>query len=219
MRPFKFINLIIITLLGIVGEIQAKPDSLSFICNELLGRPTNNSITINACSNKAVDVYYEYGTDSLNYSKQTAVQSVADSVPFVFKIENLQANTKYYYRMKYKAAGSSEYIARPSYGFYTQRPEGSNFKFAIEADPHLDTNSLPASFALTLNNILNVSPDFMIDLGDTFMSEKLPNKTQSEITKRHLLLRSYFDLVCHSVPLYLVIGNHEGEWGKFHSKH
>ena len=31
---------------------------------------------------------------------------------------------------------------------------------------------------------------------------------------RVLLLRSYYDLICHSTPLYLVLGNHGGEWGR-----
>ena len=192
-------------------KIASEP--LAFICNELLGRPTANSITIHACANKALDVYYEYGTDSLNYSNQTEVKNTMDSVPFVYEIQGLAPNTKYFYRLKYRLAGSGDYIARASHSFRTQRASGNSFSFAIEADPHLDTNSTPASLALTFNNIFGKEPDFMLDLGDTFMSEKLPNKSQSEITKRHLLLRSYFDLVCHSVPLYLVLGNHEGEAG------
>ena len=53
----------------------------------------------------------------------------------------------------------------------------------------------------------------MFDLGDTFMSEKLQNPTQDSITIRHLYLRTFFDSICHSIPLYLVIGNHEGELG------
>ena len=45
------------------------------------------------------------------------------------------------------------------------------------------------------------------------MSEKLSKPTQDSITIRHLLLRSYFETICHSMPLYLAIGNHEGELG------
>ena len=42
----------------------------------------------------------------------------------------------------------------------------------------------------------------------------LPSKRIRIWTKpRHLLLRTYYDAICHSVPLYLVIGNHEGENG------
>jgi hypothetical protein len=188
-------------------------DTLTFYCNELLGRPTANSITVHACANKNMDVYYEFGTDSISYTSQTTTQSTLDSIPFIAVLKNLNPNTQYYYRMRYRVTGLTDFSARPSHTFHTQRSSGSNFTFAVEADPHLDTNSTPASYVLSLQNILAQKPDFLFDLGDTFMSEKLTSKTQPEITRRHLLLRSYFDLTCHSIPLFLVIGNHEGESG------
>ena len=187
--------------------------SQTFKCGELLGRPTDNSVTINACADKTLDVYYEYGTDSMSYVNQTTQANCPANVPFVFKIENLKPNTRYFYRMKYRETGTNNYLIRSSHTFHTQRTNGSTFTFAIEADPHLDANSNPASYALTLKNILLNQPDFMFDLGDNFMSEKLKKPTQDSITIRHQLLRQYYDIACHSVPLYLVIGNHEGELG------
>jgi hypothetical protein len=55
---------------------------------------------------------------------------------------------------------------------------------------------------------------FLIDLGDTFMSEKVSNAKYDDIVGRYLELRSYFSLISHSVPLFLVIGNHDGEQGR-----
>ncbi|MCE1188673.1 MAG: metallophosphoesterase [Ignavibacteria bacterium] len=188
-------------------------DTIRFICNELLCRPTAGSITINACTNKAVEYFYEYGTDSINYLHQTIAKVSSDSIPFTIKIDDLKANTKYFYRMKYRVPGSSTFLARYSHWFQTQRPSGTSFTFAVEADPHMDTNSLAAVYVQTLQNMLVKQPDFLIDLGDTFMSEKLPVITQNEIVKRHFLLRSFFDITCHSVPLFLVQGNHDGELG------
>lgn len=203
-----FLTAIILFLLPVLCSAQVQ-----FICNELLGRPTNTSVTIHACANKDVDVYYEYGTDSLNYLKQTGITSCADSIPSVLVINNLIPDTKYYYRMRYRQSGTTNFLARTSHSFHTQRSSGRTFTFAIQADPHLDDNSNPIVYTQTLQNILLENPDFLLDLGDTFMSEKLQKKTQDSITIRHLLLRSYFDLICHSIPLYLVIGNHEGELG------
>jgi hypothetical protein len=193
--------------------ININIDSVNFFCQELLGRPTTNSITINACTNKSLNVYYEYGTDSTNYLNQTSVITTLDSIPFNVKISSLNPNTQYFYRMRYRLVGTITYLTRNSHTFRTARQLGSTFKFAIEADPHMDTNSLPAVYTLTLQNILSVKPDFLIDLGDTFMSEKLLVQNPVTIRDRHLLLRSYFDIICHSIPLFLVLGNHEGELG------
>ncbi len=213
----KSIFLLVVFLLTPFISVAAgnigKTDTLHFICSELLGRPTATSITINTCTDKAIDLYYEYGLDSLSYNNQTNVKTTVDSIPVVFTIENLLANKKYFYRMKYREVGMSAFIPRNSHSFHTARPKGNTFTFAIEADPHLDTNSNPAVYAVTLQNIASKNPDFLLDLGDTFMSEKLPVQSQLEITKRHLLLRSYFDIACHSIPLFLVQGNHDGELG------
>ena len=56
-------------------------------------------------------------------------------------------------------------------------------------------------------------PDFIIDLGDTFMSDKVRPETYEIVEQRYLLQRSFFGLLCHSVPLFLVLGNHDGEAG------
>lgn len=188
-------------------------DTVKFICSELLGRPTNNSITINLCADKDLDVYVQYGTQKTVYTNQTSTSPYTNNVPFNIIINNLQPGTTYFYRVRYRITGTANFLARVERSFKTAKMKGTQFTFAIEADPHLDSNTNPDLYKLTLANILNNNPDFLLDLGDTFMSEKIQNKTQDSITIRHLLLRSYFDLVCHSAPLYLVSGNHEGECG------
>ena len=192
--------------------ILVPPTNLTF--SEILGRPTNNTITMNALFGQPTDVYWEWGTASGSYNLKTNTANATKDVPLETIFNNLSANTKYYYRIRYRLGGTtSNFLTGPEHTFQTARPPGTPFVFAVEADPHLDTNSDTASYSLTLKNIMAKNPDFLIDLGDTFMSEKLTNKTQDEITQRHLLLRSYFDNICHSIPLYLVIGNHEGEMG------
>lgn len=192
-------------------------DTLIIYCQELLSRIEASSVTVNICANKALEVYYEYGTDSLNYQKQTIIYTAADSIPLVVKITDLLPNTRYYYRMRYRETGSPVFLTRFSHTFHTQKPRGTSFTFAVEADPHMDTNSVGAVYAQTLKNILSKNPDFLLDLGDTFMSEKLPVQNITTIRERHLLLRSYFDIACHSTPLFLILGNHEGELGWRHN--
>jgi len=161
------------------------------------------------------EVYWEYGKVPQTYTSVSETFIAEKDNPAVIRLENLTANSEYYYRIKYRVSGSTdEFFTGSEHTFQTCRPAGSAFKFAMEADPHLDANSDTAAYALTLKNIEGADPDFLIDLGDTFMSEKqTPPVTQSVVTFRHLLMRSYFDRICHSIPLYLVLGNHEGELG------
>lgn len=75
----------------------------------------------------------------------------------------------------------------------------------------------PEAFKLSLAKMLADKPDFMFDLGDTFFIDRflrLGPITAEQINGRVQLLRSCFDLINHSVPLFLVMGNHEGEWGR-----
>lgn len=67
-------------------------------------------------------------------------------------------------------------------------------------------------YQTTLDNIAAESPDFHIDLGDTFMGEKLA-KTEETTIRRYLEDRGLFARIGGSVPLFLVNGNHEGECG------
>lgn len=97
--------------------------------------------------------------------------------------------------------------------FSTARPPGATFSFAVQADPHLDENSSPVVYSNTLCNIAQARPDFLIDLGDASMVDKLPQKTDEAFTLRNLLMRNWYAQVAHSVPLFMVHGNHDGELG------
>lgn len=88
----------------------------------------------------------------------------------------------------------------------------NQFSFAVEADPHMDGQSDSQIYKRTLQNIIASKPSFLIDLGDIFMIDKLTDKSQANIIDRYTLFKGYYDLL-GSIPLYLVIGNHDGEAG------
>jgi hypothetical protein len=185
---------------------------------ELLGRPTNNSITIQAFFDTDVDVAIRYGTSSGNYSSQTSWTNVLANNPAEVVLTGLSSNTKYYYRMLYRLPNASTFSTRPEYSFQTQRPVGSTYKYIVQADPHMDEQSNIPLYQLCLQNQLEDNPDFMIDLGDFLMTDKLKNLTTNSIPHdtipfRCKLLRSNYERICHSVPLYIALGNHEGESG------
>jgi hypothetical protein len=69
---------------------------------------------------------------------------------------------------------------------------------------------------VALANVLASRPDFHIDLGDTFHCESYVTRDvldADEAVDRHLVQRRFFDLLCHSAPLFVALGNHEGEQG------
>ena len=185
--------------------------------SELLGRPTDNSITIKMFFADTVDVYAEYGTSTGVYTNQTGTQTFVADSPVVIVISGLQADTKYFYRVQCKHTGSANFNARPEFSFHTQRSAGSTYTFVVQADPQLDSNSDTALYRLCLQNQLDDAPDFMIDLGDFLMTDKLKDNTNQiphdTIPYRCHLFRSYYETGCHSVPLFIALGNHEGEAG------
>ena len=192
-------------------------DDPLLVAQELLGRPTDTAVTVNAAAVKDLEAYYEYGTDPGSYSGRTASIRLPAGEPVQALIGDLEPNSRYHYRMRYREPGSEGYEARAERSFHTARPPGSSFTFVVEFDPHMMETNDPEAFKLSLAKMLADNPDFMLDLGDTFFIDRylrLGPITSEQITDRVQLLRSYFDLINHSVPLFLVNGNHEGEWGR-----
>jgi hypothetical protein len=87
----------------------------------------------------------------------------------------------------------------------------------MQADSHLDENANPQAYEATLRNIAAGTPDFFIDLGDTFMTDKRRSDFKKAFPQ-YLAQRYYFGLVCHSAPLFMVLGNHDGESGWRHNR-
>ena len=187
---------------------------------EILGRPTNNSITIQAFFDTAGEISIQYGTTSGTYLNQTPWQSFVANEPAEVLISGLSSDTKFYYRMRYRRIGATTFTTRTEHSFQTQRPIGSTFTFVVQADPHMDEQSSIPVYERCLQNQLEDNPDFMIDLGDFLMTDKLkrtnvtPNIIPHDtIPYRCKLLRSKYETICHTVPLFIALGNHEGESG------
>ncbi len=184
---------------------------------EILGRPTDKSIVVQAFFDVPTEVCVQYGTVSGQYTAQTAWKSVPAQEQAEVLVEGLKANTNYFYRLCYRKTGTTTVLNRPEHSFTTQRALGSKFSFVVQADPHLDEQSDSALYRLCLKNQLADAPDFMVDLGDFLMSDKLKNAagklTHDTVIYRSHLMRSYYETSCHSVPLFIALGNHEGEAG------
>ena len=202
-------------VLLLISVFCAHAQSLKY--TELLGRPTDKSITVQVFFNSPAEVCAQFGTAPGVYPGQTSWQQFAAGQPAEIIMDNLNPNTKYFYRLCYREPGSGSITFRPEYSFTTQRTPGNSFTFTVEADPHLDEQSDSAIYKLCLQNQLADKPDFMVDLGDFLMSDKLKNKagkiTRDTVVYRSNLFRSYYDNIGHTVPVFIALGNHEGESG------
>lgn len=186
----------------------------------LLGQPTDRSVTVNIRSDTALEIYFEYGVKSAVYTAQTksALNASDPHAPGFFVLQSvmsgLQPDTQYYYRMDYRATGSTgAFTPGTEYSFHTQRPPGSTFVFCMQGDSHPErANSMFNSnlYIQTLTAVSKEHPDFFITSGDDFSVDNLPTPyTQAAVTGRYTLQLPYFDVFARSTPLFLGTGNHE----------
>jgi len=189
------------------------PDLEPFRQGIILGRPTDTSVTAHITADEGMDCFIEYGADPNRFAHQTRVLSMPSGDANIFILDDLDPNTQYSYRFWRCPPDSNDFQMSYSGSFHTQRSAGTLFTFIVQADSHLDEQSVAELYKTTLTNELSDNPDFIIDLGDTFMSDKVRPETYEAVEQRYRLQRSYFSLLCHSVPLFLVLGNHDGETG------
>ena len=185
----------------------------TFTGTELLARPTDQSMTISVVSSSSLDAYIEYGITSGIYTDATSQVTQTANQPIVIELTGLTADTKYYYRLRYRTSGSGgAFSSRPEYFFHTQRPEGSTFKFDITSDSHVNIMLGNLAFwTQTLNNIKLDNPDFLLDLGDTFAMDGVTTASTADANYLYQRTASTLGLISPSVPIYVVNGNHEQE--------
>jgi uncharacterized protein (TIGR03437 family) len=212
----KIVSLLAPCVLALAGLPAAAQTGLTTI----LGQPTDRSITINTRADSALEIYFEYGLKPAAYSAQTAARAAtADpyaSGYFVLQtvLNGLAADTRYYYRMRFRTAGSgAAYSAGAENTFHTQRLPGSSFVFCVQGDSHPERAKTMFDAGLyrqTLAAAAAEQPDFYITSGDDFSAEGVATPyTQSAISGRYTLQLPYLDLVGRSAPVFLGTGNHE----------
>ena len=166
------------------------------IHEEMLGRPTNESITLQIIFLEVAEVAIQYGLSPTNHTSQSPWKIYQANEPAEIILNNLLANSTYYYRVIHRKPGENIILTRKQGQFVTQRPKGTPFSFVIQADPHLDEQSDSAVYKRCLLNQLEDKPDFMVDLGDVLMSDKLKNAsniiTRDTIAFRAKLMRDYY---------------------------
>ncbi len=164
------------------------------------------------------EYYIEYGLQPGIYSDRTVNFMHKANIPDEIDLIDLVADTTYHYRIQHRISGGL-FQATPEYFFHTQRARGSSFTFTIEADEHLyDKKGVKSMYQVTLDNQAADKPDFMLSLGDIFGDDHNPFTISSnDLDLLHKNYRPFLGSVCHSIPFYVCLGNHEGENDYYYS--
>ena len=220
-RPALVLALALLICLAALA-VSASADTATPAFNTVLGRPTDASVTANIIPDAAGEAYLEYGPSSGQYTTgQTSHFSCVSGQPAEVVMNGLSGDTRYYYRLQFKATGSNDWAAGAEHAFRTQRAPGDTFTFTIVADSHLgqyggQTDFQKSMYQQTLLNVKNEDPDFHIDLGDTSAMDPSPlgtGMTDAEAKAAWYVQRPFLGLIGDSIPTYLVLGNHENEEG------
>lgn len=189
-------------------------DPSDFIATEILGRPSNTSITVNVVPAITMEIFYEYGTSPNIYTRQTTTQTASSGIPLETLIDGLQPNVRYYYRIRYSKAVVSRSAIDPVAGsehtFITQRAPGSTFTFDIQGDSHPERVKNQFNSNLYMKTLFSAAadqPDFYLTMGDDFSVDTLKTVNADTVTALYLNQRQWLGEV--DAPVFLVNGNHE----------
>lgn len=175
----------------------------------VLGRPTRDAVTVSVLVYGEREGYVAYGTVPGKPDRETPRRRFAAGEPADVRLEGLAPGTRHHFVLRSRAAGAAEFETSAEGTFVTARPPGSVFVFTVQADPHLDFGTDPAVYRKSLAHAVAARTDFHVDLGDTFMTDKYP--TFTDAAPHYLAQRHYFGLVGLHAPVFLVLGNHDGE--------
>lgn len=207
---------LLLTLLSFQNVHAANLIDAEFNGSIILGRPTQTTMTASITAPQETEVYLQWGEKNGVYTEKTDPLKCSLSKPAVLMMSNLSGDKEYYYRLFFKTSGADNYANSAEYSFHTPRQESEAYNFVIQADSHLLNKADKDLYSQSMNNMAKLNPDFMFDLGDTFLNDQTPNAASlsyETVANTYQQQLPYFNQVTRNAPLFLAIGNHEGEIG------
>ncbi|MFM8817785.1 MAG: metallophosphoesterase, partial [Phycisphaerales bacterium] len=178
----------------------------------VLVRPTRSSTSASIVASTPRIGFVEFRRDGEPARRTTPEQRMAPQAAATFVMDGLVPDATYRYRFGWRAEPGAAAQFGEEQSFDTVRSPSRPFMFAVQADSHLDQGVTPAAYERTLLNIREEGADFLVDLGDTFMTDKRGaefRRTEAQYDAQ----RYWFGVACRSMPLFMVLGNHDGEKG------
>ncbi len=175
-----------------------------------MGKPTGTSVTASILAYLPLEGFLEFGSRQGEYSERTDTVRLQAGEPREVVLEGLAPNTRYYYRWLARETETDAWEASSRYEFRTGRAASDSFVFTVQADSHLDHRTDTRLYEASLRDAIAAGPDFHIDLGDTFMTDKRRTDYRDSLPQ-YLAQRYYLGLIGTIAPVFLVSGNHDGE--------
>ncbi len=178
-----------------IAPTSTRPE---FVATEILGRPTDTSVTVNVIPAFDMDVVITYGI--LNGTAQTITVNGKANTPTEITLTNLTPDTSHFYTVN----GGTQHT------FHTARAQGSTFTFDIQGDSHPERTKNqfdPNLYSKTLLSAAADQPDFYIATGDDFSVDTLKDVNPQTVAQLYINQRQWLGLV--DAPVFLVNGNHE----------
>jgi hypothetical protein len=174
----------------------------------ILVRPTRDSMSVSVLAYRDLRATLRLGRKPDDLTQESVTVDLKAGRPALVTFGRLEAGTRYFYR--FEPASESGVAAGEVASFTTARAPGASFCFTMQADSHLDAGTEPALYERSLARARASQPDFHVDLGDTFMTDKRGSDFRAA-EANYLAQRYYFGRLGGAVPLFLVLGNHDGE--------
>jgi hypothetical protein len=187
----------------------------------VLGRPTTDSVVVQVAAAEGSQAFAEYGPRSGVFTNRSAVVETSVDGLADIEIDGLAPDSRYFYRVSYRAANESDYRTGEEHSFHTQRSRGSTFTFGVQGDSHPERrNNMyhPDLYLRTLAQVASAQPDLYFMLGDDFsISNQMPDFYQGDkealnqrvVDAVYLNQRNFLSTMANSTALFMVNGNHE----------
>lgn len=220
--------------------LQSAGPRVEFLVEELLTNPTTTSVELSLMPGEPAEFFVEFGLPGSGLPEVTSPMTVGAGERATFRLDGLEPGTRYVYRAHIRRPGQHPFEARAAHAFRTLRQDlEATVRFGYTADSHITGRYLkylcsptPArrryltEFETTLRNMLSSELDFVVAGGDNFMlhgqsfgCDEVPEYGQGTVQDADqadrrveaALSPRFWGRVATSLPLFLVLGNHDGE--------